>query len=412
MGNMDSPVGITQAGAHLTVVRSALGIIVQAMVVLVGVFLLVNLSLNFLGVPEGVSREFYEILLTFVFSLPLLYPITLRPLTRIAAEHAAASAEARFWAVAHAAHDGILIFDAEKKIRFANAAAERMYGYPEDSLQGKQVDLLMPTGARAGFTEAFQAFLSSQQSKIIGRGLSEQVGMRRNGEHFPVEISVSELMQDDKREFVVVMRDISARKQAEDELQERTAHLNALIANSPLAIVVVDRNGGVRMCNTAFEELFQYRSVEIAGLELDSLVAPKSLMDEASGFTMRNLGGQISHATTQRCRKDGTLVDVEVHGVPMLIEGRIEGAYGIYQDISERNKLKLYEQILPVCCVCGKIRDDQGVESGAGSWDRLDQYITRHTDARLSHTFCPPCLEEYRRREGLPSGESSAQGDR
>jgi hypothetical protein len=51
--------------------------------------------------------------------------------------------------------------------------------------------------------------------------------------------------------------------------------------------------------------------------------------------------------------------------------------------------------------MCGKIRDDQGGPQGQGKWDRLDHYVARHSDAQVSHTFCPDCLAEYRRREGL-----------
>ncbi len=94
-------------------------------------------------------------------------------------------------------------------------------------------------------------------------------------------------------------------------------------------------------------------------------------------------------------------MDVEVYGVPMLIDGQLEGAYAIYQDISDRKKLQLYEQMLPVCCMCGKIRDDQGLAPGQGPWDRLDRFISRHSDARLTHTFCPECLAQYRKEQGI-----------
>ncbi|HEV8384926.1 MAG TPA: PAS domain S-box protein, partial [Candidatus Acidoferrales bacterium] len=245
---------------------------------------------------------------------------------------------------------------------------------------------------------------------LAGRGMFELELQRSDGSRFSAELCVSELREGRRSLFVSTMRDISARRQVEREIQERTMRLNALIASSPLAIVVLDKNQRVQMCNPAFEELFQYRSAEIAGLDLDPLVAPAFLMEEATGMTRRGVEGEPTHAITRRRRKDGSLVDVEIHSVPLLVSAQLEGAYAIYQDQTERNKLKLYEQILPVCCMCGKIRDDQGVESGAGSWDRLEHYITSHTDARLSHTFCPPCLEEYRKREGLPAGESSAQG--
>ena len=118
-------------------------------------------------------------------------------------------------------------------------------------------------------------------------------------------------------------------------------------------------------------------------------------------MTKAGMQGRATHAITRRRRKDRRLVDVEIHSVALLIGGQVEGAYAIYQDVSERKKLQLYEQLLPVCCVCGKIRDDQGMAPGQGPWDRLDHYISKHSDAKLSHTFCPECLVQYRKEQGL-----------
>lgn len=61
------------------------------------------------------------------------------------------------------------------------------------------------------------------------------------------------------------------------------------------------------------------------------------------------------------------------------------------QELSK--KVKLYEEILPVCCVCKKIRDDLGQESGQGAWLPADTYLTRKTNIKISHSYCPNCFE-------------------
>ncbi len=68
-----------------------------------------------------------------------------------------------------------------------------------------------------------------------------------------------------------------------------------------------------------------------------------------------------------------------------------------------QQRLKLYEAILPTCCVCGVIRDDTELANLPGEWLNLHDYVGRHANARFSHTFCPTCLVEYRRRQGLPA---------
>lgn len=54
-------------------------------------------------------------------------------------------------------------------------------------------------------------------------------------------------------------------------------------------------------------------------------------------------------------------------------------------------KIKLYEDILPVCSVCKRIRNDTGQEHGKGKWMTMERYINRKTGIKMSHSYCPAC---------------------
>ena len=54
---------------------------------------------------------------------------------------------------------------------------------------------------------------------------------------------------------------------------------------------------------------------------------------------------------------------------------------------------KTLRGILPVCCVCGLVRDDTGVKHGEGEWTSVDKFIVQGTDAQLSHSYCPRCYD-------------------
>lgn len=54
-------------------------------------------------------------------------------------------------------------------------------------------------------------------------------------------------------------------------------------------------------------------------------------------------------------------------------------------------KIKTLQGILPICMVCGDIRDDTGAESGKGEWMKVDKFVTKKTDAQFSHSYCPNC---------------------
>ena len=59
-------------------------------------------------------------------------------------------------------------------------------------------------------------------------------------------------------------------------------------------------------------------------------------------------------------------------------------------------KITLYEQILPVCCVCRKIRDDEGRQPGTGQWMDVDRYLWKKAGLSVSSTYCPDCASEAR----------------
>jgi len=135
-----------------------------------------------------------------------------------------------------------------------------------------------------------------------------------------------------------VSRDITERKRAEKALEERTAYLNTLIEISPVGIAVLDNEERVQMCNPAFERLFLYSRQEMQGFNLDELIIPTELVSEAESLTKQTLGGASVHATSRRRRKDGTLVDVEIYAVPLVMDDKPLGFLGLYQDITERKQ--------------------------------------------------------------------------
>jgi PAS domain S-box-containing protein len=113
-------------------------------------------------------------------------------------------------------------------------------------------------------------------------------------------------------------------------------YLKTLIDNNPIATVVLDQKQLIQVCNAAFERMFQFGRAEIIGAKLDELVAPGDLLEEARGITSQMLVGKSGHLTTKRRRKDGSMIDVEVVGLPLVVEGALVGAFALYHDITER----------------------------------------------------------------------------
>jgi len=124
-------------------------------------------------------------------------------------------------------------------------------------------------------------------------------------------------------------------------MEELAMYLNELIENSPVAILVLDPRHRVQLCNPAFERLFQYSRDELMSANLEDLIASRELTPEAVGIWKRVLRGEKVYASTKRRRKDGSIVDVEIYGIPLIIKHKLIGVYGIYHDVSHRKEAEM-----------------------------------------------------------------------
>jgi two-component system, sensor histidine kinase and response regulator len=134
--------------------------------------------------------------------------------------------------------------------------------------------------------------------------------------------------------LVGVGRDITLQKQIELETIRQKQYFESLVQNSPVAIVVLDNEEKIISSNPAFENLYGYKSAEISGANLDALITTPELREEAARYT-QTVKTQMVHFTSKRKRKDSTLVEVEVFGVPVFVNQQQIGTLAMYHDISE-----------------------------------------------------------------------------
>lgn len=153
-------------------------------------------------------------------------------------------ADARWRAVIDAAVDGIVVIDSRGRIEGFNHAAERMFGYREAEVLGRNVSMLMPEPDRTRHDGYLSNYLRTGERKIIGVGRSV-TAMRHDGSLIPVHLSVGEFEVDGEKHFTGILHDLSKRTELEERLREATAlarlgEMAAVIAHevkNPLAAV-------------------------------------------------------------------------------------------------------------------------------------------------------------------------------
>lgn len=139
----------------------------------------------------------------------------LTPEERRAAKKAAV--DARYRAIVDTAVDAIVVIDEQGRIEAFNPAAERLFGYPASEMIGRNVNRLMPEPYHGEHDGYLHRYRETGERRIIGIG-REVEGLRCDGTTFPLELSIAEWRDDGRRFFTGVMRDVTARKRA-DELQ-------------------------------------------------------------------------------------------------------------------------------------------------------------------------------------------------
>ena len=120
-----------------------------------------------------------------------------------------------------------------------------------------------------------------------------------------------------------------------EEVQRQKLYSEALLENSPVAIMTSDLENNVVSWNPAAEELFGYSADEAIDAPIMDLISDGKFDDEIeNNFAQIQDGGRVSKVT-QRYRKDGSLVDVELLALPVVMEGKNVGLIAIYHDITE-----------------------------------------------------------------------------
>lgn len=301
------------------------------------------------------------------------------------------------------ASDLIYSFDARGKVLYFNPKALHLLKYEAEELLGKKyLDFIKPE-----YRNKIVSEFREQLYRKIPNIYFEIPVVTKDGEEVWLGQNVQLIMQNGRVvRFQAVSRDITDRIIAKKELEIQKTYFEQLFQSSPLAIVILDKSDKVLRVNSEFIKLFNYTEEETTGKLINDLIVPPGLGSEANSLTGKVINGEAVNYDTIRCRKDGTLLNVSILGAPIKSDSGQVAIYGIYRDVTAQKKyekereelirelqealknIKTLNGLLPICSSCKKIRDDKGY------WNKVEQYISQHTDASFTHGICPDCAEK------------------
>jgi two-component system sensor kinase FixL len=258
-------------------------------------------------------------------------------LTSLARSEAALrDTEARMAAIVSSAMDAIISIDLEQRIVLVNDAAERMFGIKAAEALGRDINCLIPNRFQTSHRAHVENFAKKGvTARRMGGNLEALVGLRSNGEEFPVEASISKAAVSGSQLLTVVLRDISGRKRREEELgvaQDRLTHMGRLSTMGEMAAGLSHEINqpltAIATFAQALERIFK-QHMAIDPEELKEIVAQISAQALRAGEVIRRMKAMVKNQapdfTVLRCGdlvndvKALAEVDARIHDVRMEI---------------------------------------------------------------------------------------------
>jgi PAS domain S-box-containing protein len=247
-------------------------------------------------------------------------------------------------AVVESMSDAVIVLDQHNRITDLNPAAQRLFGRPLTELIGQPAAQIA-----SAWSDQVQRFRSATEAH-------EEIVLAVDGAARSFDLRISPLS--DRRGSLtgrlIVLRDITERKQAmkalEQAREEQAAsardnarlyleahsqrqYFEALMNNSPIAVVSADLDDTIVACNPAFEKVFACTQAEIIGRNLVEVVSSPEYYAEVVHNLSRIKQGEVVHVMTRRRHRD-----LEALGVPVMVEGRRAGTLALYLDVTERKQ--------------------------------------------------------------------------
>ena len=249
--------------------------------------------------------------------------------------------------------DAIVAVNQDGTMVQVNSQAQELFGYDRDELLGQKVEMLVPENYRREHHHHRERFAQRPKTRRMGAGL-DLYGRRRNGSEFPVEISLSPVSTENGIFVLSAIRDISDRKQIEEELRraheelyqrtveqlgESRSRLALIIDSSEDAIISKGLDGTITSWNKGAERIYGYTPEEAIGKHI-SLLAPSDRPDEIPEILRKIARGEgIEHHESVRVTKDGRRLDVSISVSPLRdANGDVVGASAIARDITDQKR--------------------------------------------------------------------------
>lgn len=249
--------------------------------------------------------------------------------------------EATLSAIMDSVRDAIVMFDERGNVTFWNPAAEQLFGYTQEEMLGKELHSLLLSNECLYklYRQAFKHFQLTGKCDAIEK-IKELKVKNKDGRELNIEISLSALKIRNVWHLVGIVRDISERKQQEEELEYSHKQYLLLAENAPIGILRCDKEGNIIYVNQKTLEILGSPSIEETkkiNLLTFPLLIKHGLSQKLEECLQNNKPGTYEMNYES---KWGKKVWLRAHIKPLVDRDAVTGAQIIIDDITERKQLE------------------------------------------------------------------------
>ncbi len=242
--------------------------------------------------------------------------------------------------VVETASDAVVSIDHKGDIVLANRATTITFGYEPSELIGQPLTILMPEYLRDQHKAGLKRYQETNHRHINWQS-TELIGLRKNGEEFPVEVSFGELNSDGRRVFTGFIRDISGRKQAEEALRASERDLSLIIETIPGLVWCAAPDGELNYLNRRLLDYTGTSAGDWAQLGWKNLLHPDDAEPTAHAWSRAVATGQPLEVQCRFRRSDGAYRWFQALGQAARdSDGGVARWYGLLIDIDDRKNME------------------------------------------------------------------------
>jgi diguanylate cyclase (GGDEF)-like protein/PAS domain S-box-containing protein len=243
----------------------------------------------------------------------------------------------RIQEILNTAMDAVIGMDSHGKITDWNIRAEAIFGRSKEEVLGLAFhDTIFPERIQEERRKDLTQFFSTQDDKHL-RQRVETTGIRRSGEEFPIELTITPLKTSNTWHFTAFIDDITERKKSEKELLETNQKLALQFDQAPLGVIEWDRDFRVVQWNPAAEKIFGFSAQQALGQHASFIVpeAERGKVDPVMSELLAGTGG--GNSVNENVRSNGESIQCDWYNASLRdASGEVVGAISLVDNITSR----------------------------------------------------------------------------